>query len=406
MGPGELAILWSWAELAARWLHIITAIAWIGSSFYFIALDLGLWRDRKVPKGVFGEEWQVHGGGFYHIQKYNVAPAHMPDHLVWFKWESYATWMSGFALLCLLYYGSADFYLIDPSVADLSRWQAIGISSASLVLGWFVYNTVCKSKLGDDNRVLMIVLYCFLVALSWGFTQIFSGRAALLHLGAITGTIMAANVFLVIIPNQRIVVTDLIAGRKPDAKFGKIAKQRSTHNNYLTLPVIFLMMSNHYPLSFATHYNWVIASLVVLMGVTIRHYFNTRHARAGNPHWTWAATSILFFIIMWLSVVGGPERQETLSQSGTVYQNDVHFPQVEQIVSDHCSFCHTAEPVVEGLAFAPKNIKLDNAIRIANAAEAIYHQAGITVAMPPRKFTQLSAQQRAIIRAWYEGAGN
>ena len=223
----DWVVLWESVEMAARWLHVITAIAWIGSSFYFIALDLGLHRDRNLATGADGEEWQVHGGGFYHIQKYLVAPTSMPDGLVWFKWESYATWLSGFAMLVLVYYLGADLYLIDPEVADLATWQAIAISAGSLVFGWIAYDLICKSRFGDDNTRLMLGLYVILVVMAWGYTQVFSGRAALLHLGAFTATIMSANVFMIIIPNQKIVVADLIAGRKPDPKYGKIAKQRS-----------------------------------------------------------------------------------------------------------------------------------------------------------------------------------
>ncbi|HCP18941.1 MAG TPA: cysteine desulfurase, partial [Alphaproteobacteria bacterium] len=280
----------SWVEFAVRWLHVITAIAWIGSSFYFIALDLGLRKSPHLPEKAHGEEWQVHGGGFYHIQKYLVAPDHLPEHLTWFKWESYATWLSGFALLAIVYYGGAELYLIDENKMALSVPQAVIISLLSMALVWIGYSGLCRSSLAANPTLLMIILYVMLVALSWGFHQIFTGRAAFIHLGAITATIMSANVFMVIIPNQKIVVADLKAGRTPDAKYGQIAKLRSTHNNYLTLPVIFLMLSGHYPLAFATEYSWLIASLVFLMGVTIRHYFNSRHARAGNPNWTWAAT--------------------------------------------------------------------------------------------------------------------
>jgi len=279
----EYAIAWDWITFAVRWLHVITAIAWIGSSFYFVALDLGLKKHAALPPGAYGEEWQVHGGGFYHIQKYLVAPANMPDHLVWFKWESYVTWLSGFGMLCLVYYAGADLYMIDPAVLDVSKPVAIAISLGTIAGGWIMYDLICKSPFGNDNTRLMVALYFILVAVAWGYTHLFTGRAAFLHLGAFTATIMSANVFFIIIPNQKIVVADLLAGRTPDAKYGRIAKQRSTHNNYLTLPVLFLMLSNHYPLAFGTQFNWIIASLVFLMGVTIRHYFNTRHANAGNP---------------------------------------------------------------------------------------------------------------------------
>ena len=297
----EFAIFWEWLSFAARWLHVITAIAWIGSSFYFIALDLGLHKHPNIPKGAHGEEWQVHGGGFYHIQKYLVAPAQMPEHLTWFKWESYMTWISGFVLMSIVYYAGAELYLVDRNVLDISSTVAILISMGSIGLGWVIYDLLCKSPIGKNPVTLMVLLYIMLVVMAWGYTQLFTGRAAFVHLGAFTATIMSANVFFIIMPNQRIVVADLIAGNTPDPKYGVIAKQRSTHNNYLTLPVIFLMLSNHYPLAFATQFNWIIASLVFLMGVTIRHYFNSKHARAGNPTWTWLATAVIFMVIVWLS---------------------------------------------------------------------------------------------------------
>ncbi|MBA3324927.1 MAG: urate hydroxylase PuuD, partial [Rhodobacteraceae bacterium] len=211
----EFAIIWDWLAFAVRWLHVITAIAWIGSSFYFVALDLGLRRVPDLPPGAAGEEWQVHGGGFYHIQKYLVAPERMPDHLTWFKWESYATWLSGFALLAIVYYAGAELFLIDRNVLDVTVPVAILISLASLGLGWVLYDNLCRSRLAGNPTTLMLLLFVILVAMSWGYTQVFTGRAALLHLGVFTATIMSANVFRVIIPNQKIVVADLRAGRTP-----------------------------------------------------------------------------------------------------------------------------------------------------------------------------------------------
>ena len=316
-----------------------------------------------MPEGAHDEEWQVHGGGFYHIQKYLVAPAAMPEHLTWFKWESYATWLSGFVLLSLVYYGGADLYLIDTDVMDMSEGLAILISIASIFGGWFLYDFICKSKFGDNNTRLMILLYILLVALAYGFTKIFTGRATFLHLGAITATIMSANVFITIIPNQKIVVADLIAGRKPDLKYGNIAKQRSTHNNYLTLPVIFLMLSNHYPLSFATEYSWIIASLVFLMGVTIRHYFNSKHARAGNPTWTWLATIVLFIIVMWLSTVPkiltGEAEVHTYNARESRLVASAEFEAVRDTIAGRCSMCHASEVFWEGIRSAPKGVLLE-----------------------------------------------
>ncbi len=400
-------VLGEWLELAVRWLHVITAIAWIGSSFYFIALDLGLHRDRNLTSGADGEEWQVHGGGFYHIQKYLVAPAQMPDHLVWFKWESYATWLSGFAMLALVYYLGAELYLIDPAVMALTQGQAIAISIASLAFGWIAYNTLCKVFVNANQTALMAALFVVLVGMAWFYTQVFSGRAAMLHLGAFTATIMSANVFFIIMPNQRVVVADLIAGRKADPKYGKIAKQRSTHNNYLTLPVVFLMLSNHYPLVFATDYNWIIASLVFLMGVTIRHWFNTRHARKGNPHWTLGLTVILFLITAWLSTAAMRTQPEEAALQGAAlrYASAAGFDDVVGIVQGRCSMCHAAEPGWEGLAWPPKGVVLETPTQIAHEAKRIYVQAGITHAMPPANLSYMEPAERDAIIHWFRSAG-
>lgn len=403
-------LLMSWLEFAVRWLHVITAIAWIGSSFYFIALDLGLRKADNLPKGAHGEEWQVHGGGFYHIRKFLVAPEAMPEHLIWFKWESYSTWLSGAALLALVYWMGAELYLIDAAKLELEVWQAVAISAGSLTIGWIIYDVLCKSPLGEKPTALMILLFVMLVVMAWGYNQVFTGRATMLHLGAFTATIMTANVFLIIMPNQRIVVADLKAGRTPDAKYGKIAKLRSTHNNYLTLPVIFLMLSNHYPLAFASPYNWLIAALVFLMGVTIRHYFNTRHARAGNPIWTIPATIVLFFAAVWLSLLppqemseSGEEMEQTsaLTQDQMKLASHANFEQVTEIVQGRCSMCHAVEPGWDGIPTAPKGVLLETEEQISAAADLIYLHAGRTNAMPPANITYMEEEERRIIRDWY-----
>ncbi|MCQ2003522.1 urate hydroxylase PuuD [Rhizobium sp. NRK18] len=405
----EFAIAWEWLAFAVRWLHVITAIAWIGSSFYFVALDLGLVKRDHLPEGVYGEEWQVHGGGFYHMQKYLVAPATMPEHLTWFKWESYATWLSGFAMLCVVYYGGADLFLIDRHVLDVSQPVAILISMASLTVGWLFYDTLCKSPIGKSTWGLMILLYVLLVLMAWGYTHLFTGRAAFLHLGAFTATIMSANVFFIIIPNQKIVVADLVAGRTPDPKLGLQAKQRSLHNNYLTLPVIFFMLSNHYPLAFATYFNWIIAALVFLMGVTIRHWFNTTHARKGTPHWTWALTAIIFVVIMWLSTRPGPEQaaQDENTAVAPAFQEfaaDAHFGAARDVILSRCSMCHAAEPAYEGINRPPKNVMLETDAEIASHAREIYIQAGRSHAMPPGNVTDVTPDERKLLTAWYESA--
>ncbi len=404
----EYPIVWEWLSFATRWLHVITAIAWIGSSFYFIALDLGLRKAPDMPVGAHGEEWQVHGGGFYHIQKYLVAPERLPEHLTWFKWESYATWLSGFALMCVVYYVGADLYLIDQNVLELTSWQAIGISLASIVFGWVAYDLLCKSPLGRNSTGLMVLLFVILVAMAWGYTQVFSGRAALLHLGAFTATIMTANVFAIIIPNQKKVVDVLRAGGTPDPEYGVIAKQRSTHNNYLTLPVIFLMLSNHYPLAFATPYNWVIAALVFLMGVTIRHFFNTMHQGGGKLWWTWGLTVALFAGAMWLSSfptdTADEENEAAMTAAQQRFVSATGFEEVSETVLGRCSMCHAEEPAWDGIVHPPKGVVLETTAQIATYAREIYLQAGHTSAMPPGNVSFMEDSERKAIIEWYKAA--
>ncbi|WP_170397895.1 urate hydroxylase PuuD [Ruegeria arenilitoris] len=401
----DLAVMWEWIAFSVRWLHVITAMAWIGASFYFIALDLMLKPNPTLPDGAYGEEWEVHGGGFYHTVKYLVAPAQMPEHLTWHKWQSYTTWLSGAALLMIIYWVGGELFLLDPTKVDLALWQGILISGGSLTIGWLLYDQMCKSKLSDHPTVLMLLLFVILVIMSWGYNQIFTGRAALLHLGAFTATIMTANVFFQIMPNQRIVVEDLKAGRTPDAKYGKIAKVRSTHNNYLTLPVVFLMLSNHYPLAFGTEYSWIIASLIFLTGVTIRHYFNTMHSTGEGPHWTWAVTVILMVIIAWLSSVRPTETWEDaeareLTPYEQKYASAAGFEAAYDTVLGNCSMCHAREPVYGTMKWAPKKVYLETPGDVARQADQIYLQAGISHAMPPPSAVQMDEEARQTIVAW------
>ncbi|MCB1385016.1 MAG: urate hydroxylase PuuD [Nitratireductor sp.] len=418
----EYALVWEWMAFAVRWLHVVTAIAWIGSSFYFIALDLGLRRAPDLPEGAHdeewqgeqwrGEQWQIHGGDLYQIRRFGVAPAEMPEHLTWFRWESYATWLSGATLLAIVYWAGAELFLIDPAKADLAPWQAIALSATSLVLGWVVYDRLCKSPLGEHPATLMPLLFALLVATGWSYSQIFTGRAMMLHMGAFAATIMTANIAHIIIPSQRIIVADLRAGRKPDPKYGRTARLRATHNNYLTLPVIFLMLSNHYPLAFATEYNWLIAALVFLMGVVIRHGFNTRHARAGNPRWTWLAAVVLFALIVWLSSLAPRDHEPGATQNmrpgHSRFAEAAGFKEAVQLVQGRCSLCHGQEPAWEGMIVPPRGVILESEAEIAARARDIYLQAGRSHAMPPpftAKFgITLSVQERKLLVNWYENA--
>ncbi|RFC64458.1 cysteine desulfurase [Fulvimarina endophytica] len=407
----DLIAVWDWVGFAVRWLHVIAAMAWIGASFYFIALDLMLRPAPDMPKGAYGEEWEVHGGGFYHTTKYLVAPERMPEHLTWHKWQSYTTWLSGAALLMIVYWVGGELYLLDPTKADLTLWQGIAISAASLTIGWLAYDAMCKSKLSERPTLLMLLLFVILVAMSWGYNQIFTGRAALLHLGAFTATIMTANVFFQIMPNQRIVVADLKAGRTPDAKYGKIAKVRSTHNNYLTLPVVFLMLSTHYPLAFATEYSWIIASLVFLTGVSIRHYFNTMHRTGKGPHWTWLVTVLIMLVIAWLSTAPMMDSvEEAEARPLTPYEEKfasaAGFDEAYQVVLGNCSMCHAREPVFsETMLWPPKGVVLETKADVARHADAIFIQAGASHAMPPpNAVSTMTDDYRQALVAWYRNA--
>ena len=389
-----LMVFWEWLDMAVRWLHVIAGVAWIGSSFYFVHLDLSLKKREGLPEGAGGEAWQVHGGGFYNMVKYMVAPARMPDKLTWFKWEAYTTWLSGIALLILVYYMQAELYMIDPAVMELEPWMAVAISAVGLALGWIVYDLLCKSPLGGDDTKLALVGFVFLVALSYLFTLVFSGRGVYMQMGALIGTMMVANVFLVIIPNQRKVVADLIAGREPDPKYGEQAKQRSLHNNYLTLPVIFVMISNHYPLAFASKWNWLILAIVLVMGAVIRHFFNTQHKGEKGPWWTWAAAAVGLVAIVWLSAQSATPIEEASIPEG------YEMAEVENVILSRCSMCHAVEPLWEGIVVAPKGVLLETPEQIRLHARTIETQVVRSHAMPPGNITWIEPEERQLLAAW------
>ena len=394
------AIFWDWLNMGVRWLHVIAGIAWIGSSFYFVHLDSSIKPRPGLPEGAGGEAWQVHGGGFYHMVKYLVAPARMPEELTWFKWEAYATWLSGFGLLVILYYFGAELYMIDPSVLALPAWGAVAISVVTLALGWVGYDQLCKSKLGQNDTALFAVLFAGLVVLAFLFTFVYSGRGAYMQMGALVGTIMAANVAMLIIPNQVKVVAELVAGREPDPKLGAAAKQRSMHNNYLTLPVLFVMISNHYPLAFASRWNWLIFGIVLVVGAVIRHFYNTRHKGLPSPWWTWGVAVAGMAAIVLLSAAGPSSPEEAAVAPADPAA--VTFAQAEEVVLGRCSMCHAAEPAWEGVPVAPKGVMLDTPERIALQAREIALQAVHTDAMPPGNVTEITPEERGILAAWVE----
>src|SRR5262245_35183329 len=396
-------VLWVWGEAFLRWLHVIAGIAWIGASFYFIHLDLSLKKREGLPPQAHGEAWQVHGGGFYNMVKYLVAPAQLPAELTWFKWEAYATWVSGFALVVAIYYANAGLYLVSAEVLDISPPTGIALSVAGLVLGWIVYDGLCRSPVGRSEALLAATGFALLTVLAWLATRFFSPRGAFMQMGALIGTIMAANVLMVILPGQRKVVADLIAGRKPDAIHGWRGKQRSTHNNYLTLPVVFVMLSGHYPLAYATRWSWVIFALLLVMGCTIRHFFNERHQGKPSPWWTWGVAAACGLSLVWLSTLGpagvdGPARGKRADAAAAA--TAVTFQQVEEIVIGRCSMCHAAEPVWPGLPRPPCGLILDTPERIRAHAREIAQFAAWSSAMPPSNVTSMPPEERAVLATW------
>jgi uncharacterized membrane protein len=382
-------------SLLIRWLHIIAGVCWIGSSFYFVALDLSLKKRDGLPAGAGGEAWQVHGGGFYNMVKFLVAPARMPDELTWFKWEAYTTLLSGLALMVVVYYLNAELFLIDRAVLDLAPWQAIALSIAGIAIAWHVYDSLCKSRLGRHDWALGALGYVFLVGATYGYTQLYGGRGAFIQMGAIIGAIMVLSVFATIIPNQRKVVADLLAGRQPDPALGAAGKTRSVHNNYLTLPVIFLMFSNHYPLVFATRYNWLIVAIVLAIGPVIRHFFNARHAGLPSPWWTWGVAAAGVVAIVLLSGAGPAHVTPTAAATPRP-----SFADVAQIVGTRCAMCHAAEPAYPGIAMAPKGVRLDEPARIWERHRQIALQAAYSSAMPPGNVSLMTDEERATIAAW------
>ena len=399
-----MASLQEFASLFIRWAHVVAAISWIGSSFYFMWLDASLKRRAAMPEGVKGENWTVHGGGFYHTQKYMVAPEAMPDDLHWFKWEAYSTWLTGAALLAVVYWLNASLYLVDPSKAELSPIAAVALSAAGLLGGWLAYDALCRSPLGRRPVVLFGALFALITATAWAYGLVFSGRAAFLQTGAMMATAMSANVFFVIIPNQRIVVADLKAGRTPDPRFGEIAKLRSTHNNYLTLPVLFLMLSNHYPLTFGHPQAWVIVAIALVLGAIVRNFFNVYEAGASGVRIAWQWPAALVLAAGMAAFATTAERGSLLTAEASPEASSEFNTALEevafQIVERRCAACHAAEPTFAGLSAPPKGVALDSAEAMRRHADAIIAQSVATHAMPLGNVTGMTEDERAALAAW------
>ena len=387
-------------SLLLRWLHVIAGIAWIGSSFYFIWLDNNLdppaAGSESEKKGVSGELWAVHGGGFYNPQKYAVAPASLPGKLHWFKWEAYTTWLSGTALLVVVYWMRAQSMMVEPSVAGITGWQAVGIGAASMVVSWLVYDRLCRSRIGKNDALLGLIVFGLLTLLAWALARTMGGRAAFIHVGTSIGTIMVANVFFVIIPAQRRMVDAVRAGRLPDPADGRRGKQRSIHNNYFTLPVLFTMISNHYSSSYAHPHNWVILMLIAAAGVSIRHFFNRRHKGVLVWRYLLIGGALLGCVAWWTA----PRRPELPQVEGVVT-----FEQVRAIIGQRCIACHALVPTFPGVAQSPAGVSLESPTSVVQHAQRIYQQVVSTRIMPLGNVTEMTDHERAMIAAWVsEGA--
>ena len=381
------AYLLEWLNLLLRWAHVIVGIAWIGASFYFIWLDNHL-EPAKDPK-LAGELWAVHGGGFYRAEKFRLAPAELPKTLHWFKWEAYWTWITGFALLAAMYYGNAQLYLIDPQVMPLSKAAAIGISLGSLVVGLAVYEGLCRSPLARNDTLLSAVLFALLALLAWGLTQVFSGRGAFIHYGAILGTIMVGNVAHVIIPGQRRMVRAMSEGREPEPKDGLMGKQRSVHNTYFTLPAVFAMISNHYAMTFGHRWGWLVLVALTLAGALVRVWFVMRH-KGRAPAWVWMLGVLCVGAV---ALIASPRIERNAKA--------VAFSEVKQVLNIRCVSCHADKPSVQGIPEAPKGVKLDTPERIRAQALQIHQQTVLSRAMPPGNLTGLTEEERSLLDRWY-----
>jgi uncharacterized membrane protein len=392
------AYITDWLNLLARWLHMIAGIAWIGSSFYFVWLDNHLQPPKAEPdrdKGVGGELWSVHGGGFYHAQKYRVAPPALPETLHWFKWEAYTTWLSGMFLMLLVYWLGAGVYLVDPAVADIAPGMAVAISVAFIVAGWFVYDGLCRSPLVDNGRLFAGILLVLSALLAWGLCQVFGGRAAYVHFGAVLGTIMAANVFFVIIPGQRQMVAAAERGDTPDPGPGIRGKQRSVHNTYFTLPVLFTMISNHFAMTYSHELNWAILVAISVAGALVRVYFVARHSGRASP----LPLVIAGLLLLIVAVAIAP--RHTAANAGTV-----DFDAVRTVVHQRCTTCHAVLPTHPGFQAAPAGVVLETDRQIAAEALRIHQQTVVTRVMPIGNLTGITEDERALLDRWYRaGAG-
>jgi len=380
-----------WLNLLFRWLHLITGAAWIGTSFYFNWLNHNIRPPEEERKGISGELFAVHGGHFYQVSKYAGAPETLPKTLHWFKWEAYFTWISGVCLLSVVYYWNANAYLLNAD-AGLEAWQGIAVSIGSLVGGWVVYDQLCKSPFSKNPVAFAGLGFVLLTVAAFGLSEVFSGRAAYLHVGAMVGTMMAANVFFVIIPNQKIMVDAMVAGEEPDTSLGDAGSLRSLHNNYFTLPVLFIMVSNHFPMTYGHAFNWAVLAAIAIIGAGIRHYFNLKSQGHRNV-WILPVASVAILALAFVirpSTAPAPEKGEPV----------VAFSEIEPILKERCMPCHSATPTWPGIVTAPQGVMYNDPAQVKAIATKIQTMAIDSNTMPPGNVTKITEQERAKIGAW------
>jgi uncharacterized membrane protein len=385
--------IWDWGDLLFRWLHVIAAIVWIGTSFYFVALDNHLRPpedERDAERGIGGETWEIHGGGFYRVEKFRVAPPRLPEPLHWFKWEAYTTWLSGFALFVVVFYVHASSMLVDPTVANLDTWAAILISIGGLALAWVVYDGLCRVL--RDERLLAAAVFGFVVLAAWGASRLFAPRAAYLEVGAMVGTVMVANVFFVIIPAHWELIRAKQAGREPDPRWNARGKQRSVHNNYLTLPVLFAMLSNHFAFTYEHAHAWLVLVALMAIGALARLFFNLRHA-GRNVWWIPAAALVGLGVVAFLI---RPSSGPAVPTGGP----KVPFARADAVIKERCVPCHSAHPTQPGVGSAPKGIRFDTRTEIESQAQAIEEQAVVLKAMPLANATHMTQAERDLLARW------
>ncbi|PSL95373.1 urate hydroxylase PuuD [Pseudomonas sp. R9.37] len=423
------AHLMEWLNLSVRWVHMITGVAWIGASFYFVWLENNL--NRVNPKdGLAGDLWAIHGGGIYHLEKYKLAPPTMPDNLHWFKWEAYFTWMSGIALLCVVFYANPTLYLLAPG-SSLSGPEGVLLGLGSLLAGWFIYSFLCDSALGKRPALLGLILFVLLIGAAYGFSKVFSGRGAYLHVGAVIGTIMVGNVFRIIMPAQRALVAAIAENRTPDPALPAKGLLRSRHNNYFTLPVLFIMISNHFPSTYGSQYNWLILAGIAVAAVLVRHYFNTRH-NSQKYAWTLPVGALAMICLAYVTgpkpvstapevakapaaieyqplpetALGGglkpaaPAAPAPAPAEAAPAQASIDFDKVHGVIQERCAVCHSAKPTSPLFSTAPAGVMFDTPQQIQQLAPRIQAQAVTSQIMPLGNITQMTQQERDLIGTW------